>query len=354
MNDYKIDHLDPLAQGVFKQDDQIYFIPKTLPGESGKFRILKRSKGVNFCEAVTRDSDSPDRIDPACAHFENCPSCHFLHTSYDRELDFKTKNFERLFQRTPDRVIKSPQRLHYRNRVQLHYDSQLNLIGFVQARKKKIIPIPQCQILEPSLQKSFEDLLQNWSETIRKKNLASKGHVELYLKHDEVLTHWNKAYAEGGFTQVNEAANNLLKQEVIQQAGSLSGGLLELFSGAGNLSQSMQYDYRSCLDIETPQGDDFFSIDLFQPQSLEEFLQQNNQQFDSLMLDPPRAGFKDLAVWIEHYQPKKIIYISCNPHTLKRDLATLPEHYQVESCALVDLFPATFHYEAVFYLQRSR
>ena len=47
-----IDHIDPLGQGVFKQDGEIFFIPKTLPNEEGDFEVLKSSKGVNFGKLV--------------------------------------------------------------------------------------------------------------------------------------------------------------------------------------------------------------------------------------------------------------------------------------------------------------
>ena len=52
MSKFLIDHIDPLGQGVFKQNDQIYFIPKTLPGETGQFEVLKSKKGVRTSKLI--------------------------------------------------------------------------------------------------------------------------------------------------------------------------------------------------------------------------------------------------------------------------------------------------------------
>ena len=87
-NQFKIDHMDPLGQGVYKSDDQVFFIPKTLPGEEGEFRINKKRKGVHFCSLAKLTSTSDQRITPVCPHFEECNGCHYLHTNYPEELKF--------------------------------------------------------------------------------------------------------------------------------------------------------------------------------------------------------------------------------------------------------------------------
>ena len=91
MNKFLIDHIDPLGQGVFKQDDQVFFIPKTLPGETGDFVIDKKSKGVHFGTCTQITNKSPERITPDCPHFDQCNGCHFLHTHYQNELKSQYK-----------------------------------------------------------------------------------------------------------------------------------------------------------------------------------------------------------------------------------------------------------------------
>ena len=96
MNKFLIDHIDPLGQGVFKEDGQVYFIPKTLPGESGEFKINKSSKGVNFATCTKLETKSPDRTISECEFFDECNGCHYLHTSYEKEIEFKILSYQKI------------------------------------------------------------------------------------------------------------------------------------------------------------------------------------------------------------------------------------------------------------------
>ena len=106
MMKFIIDHIDPFGQGVFKSGKDIYFIPKTLPGEKGSFKVLKKSKGVHFCELISVENPSELRVKPECTHFSKCNGCHYLHTNYQSELNFKKGSFEKLLKQltipTPD------------------------------------------------------------------------------------------------------------------------------------------------------------------------------------------------------------------------------------------------------------
>ena len=89
---FKIDHLDPLGQGVSKEN-KITFIEKTLPGEIGSAEVYRKAKGVIFGRLTNPDKlevESPDRIKPECPHFHECRGCQYLHTDYNNEIVFKT------------------------------------------------------------------------------------------------------------------------------------------------------------------------------------------------------------------------------------------------------------------------
>ncbi|WP_306303989.1 23S rRNA (uracil(1939)-C(5))-methyltransferase RlmD [Desulfosarcina cetonica] len=74
---------------------------------------------------------------------------------------------------------------------------------------------------------------------------------------------------------------------------------------------------------------------------------------DLLVIDPPRAGMhKDVVNQVIAMAPPKIVYVSCNPATLARDVLALKEHYQVAEVQPVDMFPHTFHVESVARLIR--
>ena len=93
----------------------------------------------------------------------------------------------------------------------------------------------------------------------------------------------------------------------------------------------------------------------FTAQSAEDWVKQNSKKFDSIIIDPPRAGLAPSV--IEHLlflNPKKIVYVSCNPSTLARDLKimTQDKQYAVKKICPVDMFPQTYHIETVVLLEK--
>ncbi len=74
-----------------------------------------------------------------------------------------------------------------------------------------------------------------------------------------------------------------------------------------------------------------------------------------MIIDPPRAGMhKDVAKQVADMAPRRIVYVSCNPATLARDLLVLKEHYEIKEVQPVDMFPHTWHIESVARLEKKR
>jgi 23S rRNA (uracil1939-C5)-methyltransferase len=359
--EFIIDHIDPLGQGVFKQDDKIYFIPKTLPGESGTALILKKKKGVHFCEVETLIQKSPKRIENLCPHFNTCNGCHFLHTDYVSELEFKEMSYRRMLQSinyTGDiEVISSSKRLGYRNRIQLHYHRTAQVLGFKDGKTNKIIPVPECKIATDDITGKLQELYSNdaWQGEIEDPKI---GHVEIYDSPTGLNKTWNKKYASGGFTQVNNEMNEKMKSYLNAYLKDINPTkTLDLFGGGGNLSEDYK-DQRVVLDIYDQKfvrkkSSEFFSLDLHQEDSLSRFMDKyTDASFDTFIIDPPRAGFPHLKDWVEAKSPQNICYISCHPQTMMRDLRKIQELniYKVTNVVLLDLFPSTFHFEALITL----
>ncbi len=369
--EFLIDHIDPLGQGVFKKDDQIYFIPKTLPGETGSASVLRSTKGVNFARLEHLGSEAENRVTSDCPHFENCPGCHFLHCDYKSEVEYKTNSFNRMLSRlntditNPIQSITAPQRLGYRNRIQLHYNIKDKALGFIDGKKNRIIKIPNCKICNPLVQQELASLYlnDNWMKKA-KKYKKNKGHIEIYDSPSGLKTEWNKRYASGGFTQVNQDMNykmkDLLPPFLSEHASKHNTAtLLDLFGGDGNLSK-----FCDELDINRvivdyyqgnkPKGDNYYSLDLYDEDSLMEFMVLNStKDFYSMIIDPPRKGFPDLHKWVRKINPELIIYISCHPQTMVRDLKFLAEDYEIEHAYILDLFPSTFHFEGLSVLRKK-
>jgi 23S rRNA (uracil1939-C5)-methyltransferase len=354
-----IDHIDPLGQGVFKENDQIYFIPKTLPEEEGEFEVIQSRRGVNFGSLNALSKESPKRIVPECPHFNECPGCHFQHTDYETELELKKSSFERMLRSIefdcPIETVKSSSRFGYRNRIQLHYDLKRKEIGFFDAKKKRIIKISNCIIAVKEVKQALDILLKDdlWIKQA-KKTKKFKGHVEIYLHQGVVKVNWNQKYAEGGFSQVNQDTNDIFRNGLKETIGDVAS-VLDLFAGDGNLSNLIEFNSRKCIDIYTDerQNKEFISLNLFEDNALKDFQKKSDvKKFDTFLIDPPRSGFKHIKSWCDQYEPNKIVYVSCGPQTMIRDLKNLEGSYKITKIQMIDFFASTFHFEACVTLEK--
>lgn len=356
---FEIEHIDPLGQGVSKKDGKVTFIAGTLPGETGTATVFKRAKGVQFAQLKELEKVAENRVDPPCPHFEQCPGCQFLHTDYESELDYKKAALLRHLgglgiEADEVTVISAPRRLSYRNRVQLHYRHKY--IGMLDTIKNEVLEIPQCRIMREELQPAFDELQEGeWTE-----EHAGHGHCELYFRSGEVSIEWDQAYAHGGFSQVYDEMNLELQGRVQAQLEDLGiTSLLDLFSGTGNLSDAYAANggHRVLIDSfsdATVQDmpENFHQMDLYDEQTLPNFKRLvETSKLDCLLIDPPRKGFPDLDRWVKKIKPSFVIYVSCNPASLAWDLKNLSKRFRVKEVQLLDLFPATSHFETMVVLE---
>lgn len=358
---FKIDHMDSLGQGVSKESDKITFISKTLPGETGEATIVSEKKGVRFATLDNISTKAPTRIEPQCSHFNQCPSCHFLHTSYEQELHYKSVNLERLFKKmTHPPLIITPaiRRVQYRNRLQLHYDLKTRQLGMLDVKNQQIAPIPNCLIANPQVSEEIKRLYhqESWIARVGQ-HQPNQGHLEIYDLNNEIKVSVNRPYAEGGFTQVFDEMNQAMKEKLTRWSKQFPAeDLLDLFAGNGNLSKNMNHSKRLCVDVyQEKSTDPFLSQDLYAPEAMQKVkakVAAMKLHPSLLVIDPPRSGLKNFEAWLGEFSPKRVAYVSCDPHTLVRDMMPV-KNYRVTELHLVDFFPSTFHFETVAFLERT-
>lgn len=358
---FTIDHLDPMGQGVAKKEGEVYFIAKTLPQEKGEGLVVKSSKGVNFVTLQKLTSRSSLRKEPECPHYQECAGCHYLHTDYSEEKTFKRQSYRNIFKKLMRNEceldeIWSDTRLGYRNRIQLHYDLKMKKLGFLKAKSRQILEVPYCKLPDQKIQEKMQKLYHDQAWLKEASSQKTSGHFEIYQKENGVEVNWNAPYAFGGFSQVNQAVNQKMKDYLKELLFSYEfKSLCDLFGGSGNLSENlMQKDSsRVVVDVYQKQmHENFFSLDLFDENALYVFKKKYPQNFDLLLVDPPRSGFKTLYQWADSLKPKYLVYISCHPQTQARDLMAL-SGYKIKKFCLIDLFPATFHFESLIFLERN-
>jgi 23S rRNA (uracil1939-C5)-methyltransferase len=170
------------------------------------------------------------------------------------------------------------------------------------------------------------------------------------------------------FTQSNAAVNEALIQTVIEWAG-LKGTetVLDLYSGAGNFSLPLAKSSKRVISVEVSKKavelakksaglNGVHNID-FHNVSCGEYLNNADSvagSVDIVVLDPPREGAKEAVAGIAHLSPKKVIYVSCDPATLARDIKSLEDAgYRLERLKPFDMFPQTYHIESLSLLVRA-
>jgi 23S rRNA (uracil1939-C5)-methyltransferase len=168
------------------------------------------------------------------------------------------------------------------------------------------------------------------------------------------------------FFQVNLEQNRSLVQTVLDFA-NLTGGerVLDLYAGVGNFTLPLAMEAREVLGIEeNPKAVEDGRLNVLQNQiercqfmggKVEEALREfKGSPWDIIVLDPPRAGCRTLIPLVAEWKPRRIIYVSCDPATLARDLHLfLEKGYALQDLRLIDLFPQTYHMEVVGLLMQA-
>ncbi|OUR96168.1 hypothetical protein A9Q84_07345 [Halobacteriovorax marinus] len=365
--EFKIDHIDPLGQGISKNADQVAFIEKTLPGESGNAKAFKtKKKGRLIFSRLTSTDDltevSPLRIEATCPHFANCSGCHYLHTSYENEIELKSEIATRLFSyvsqmETAPKIVAAPERFYYRNRIQLHYNKVQGKLGFIDSLNGTIEEIPSCKVINSKLSLKLAELYKDNHWLLLVKDSPESGHIEIYERDGVVEVHTNQRYAFGGFTQVNEVMNQKMITHLHSEVRKyIKPGttLLDLFGGAGNLSKDLSEYPTLVIDGFSPEKmnlathQEFEEINLYGKGAIDEISQKvsPNQEL-AIILDPPRSGLKNIQELVEKLKPKYIFMINCEVSSAIRDIKSLKLDFKIKDVTILDLFPGTRHFETV-------
>ena len=151
----------------------------------------------------------------------------------------------------------------------------------------------------------------------------------------------------------------LLEEVIAQRSGSIAW---DLYAGVGLFAQALAQRFEQIIAVESSPASTADLAHNLQGTGHKRIMQDTlrflqsppSARPDLVVLDPPRAGLgAEVCQRIAHIQPKQIVYVSCDPSTLARDLHTLqPSGYRPVALTLIDLFPQTFHLETVATLER--
>ncbi|HOJ13478.1 MAG TPA: class I SAM-dependent RNA methyltransferase [Deltaproteobacteria bacterium] len=172
------------------------------------------------------------------------------------------------------------------------------------------------------------------------------------------------AFGIGGFVQANPPVNTLLVEDVVAKVSG-SREVLDLFSGSGNFAVPLGPHASSVVAVEHDETlvragraasseNKCSNVTFVRGDALRTLtrLKREGRRFDAVILDPPRKGARDIAEVLDPGVAPLVIYVSCNPSTLARDVSLLTRRgFRLESTRLYDMFPHTHHIESLTVLK---
>lgn len=382
----KIDKLSHDLRGITKIDNKITFIPKTLPEEVVNIRITKQKKKFNEGCLTTIIEESKDRVKYICPYYDICGGCDTGHILYSKSIMYKKDMVVDIFKRYCDMdvdmdiVYDDDNIYNYRNKITLRVnDGKLALVG------ESLVNIDYCYLVNDNINKVIgvlngicldgidEVIIRGTDEImaiikgnidndkliqILKDNVSSIfiNGVKVFGNDYVMINVGNYRYAvyPDSFFQVNTKMISRLYDKVLEFAGK-GDKLLDLYCGAGTIGIYLANNFNSVKGIEQNESaikganlnkgiNDIKNISFV----CEKASDINEIVEDVVVVDPPRSGLDSTTIKrILDSRIERLIYVSCNPITLARDINILKDKYNLVSMSLFDMFPNTSHAECV-------
>jgi 23S rRNA (uracil1939-C5)-methyltransferase len=361
-------------------DDEVLFVDYGIPGETAIVELDRQRAGVSFGKVAEVVTASSDRVEPACPYFGTCGGCHWQHISYERQLALKRHIVHEQLRRIGgfldppvSPTIGAREAWGYRNHVRFTAKPR-GEIGFVQRGSHRFLRIDKCLIADPRVNEALPKLqgrcggLHQVAFRLGVYTGESLVHPDLSgiepsissgqpYYHEEILGHRFRVSAASFFQTNTPQAERLVS--FVRERLDLHGTetLVDTYAGVGTFAVVLAPLVRQVLAIEESAAavDDAMVNIAESPNvqyyrgKVEEILSSINAKPDALILDPPRQGAhpEALAAVIK-LAPSRIVYVSCDPSTLARDLRVLSDGgYDAVDITPIDMFPQTYHIECI-------
>jgi tRNA/tmRNA/rRNA uracil-C5-methylase (TrmA/RlmC/RlmD family) len=351
------------GEGVGRTDDFVVFVPFVALGETVVVEITEVKKKFARAKLVRVDEASPDRVAPECRYFAQCGGCQYQHLAYPAQLRIKQKQIADLFERVGKisagvvaPVLPCPAPYGYRNRIMIR--SQWNgparklMIGFIRTDNHFVEDIEECKIAEPALNEQIKSV---------RANPPPKGGLKVVLRvQPEGWEVPRDSFFQNNFFLLPKLVETV--RDFLQAGGARH--LIDLYCGVGFFGieaakvvdsfVGVEYDKlaiaaarQNALARQITNGE---FICAKAETALPELLQKFPAAETAVLLDPPRKGcWPDLLNLLRQTRPAQVLYVSCHPATMARDLNILCGDgvFELVRVQPLDMFPQTQHVECV-------
>lgn len=363
-----IDSLGNNGEGVGRHEGQVVFVPFTVPGERVRIKPTTRKKSFIRGQVLEIVKKSPDRQTPPCAYFGQCGGCDWQHLPYAMQLDAKVQHLSETLSRIGkidnpviNPIVPSDTDFHYRNRIQGEIKG--NQFHYRKRGSNELVAVENCAIAETAINTHLEQACTQGS-------VIPSGRVEIAVNNDTVtvLPVNDDSSTDAGFRQVNTSVSEHLSTLLASIARQhIDKRCIDLYCGRGNWSIDLarRYPDSNIIGVDSSEDNIRIARDLalgaglanlrFQHGRVEKLLQSLPLSGSFCIVDPPRAGLDEAicSAFCEN-PPQVIVYISCHPASLARDLAMLTDkQFVLQSITPLDMFPQTAHLETLSILSQS-
>jgi 23S rRNA (uracil1939-C5)-methyltransferase len=359
-------------------DGRVVFVAYAAPGE--RVEAVVDRVHADYVEAMTQRvlEPSPERVEPPCPVFGECGGCQLQHLAYPAQLAAKEgivrEQLARIGHLDPAVVrpiVGAAEPWRYRNHLRFSTGKKYGDVGFISRRGHGLLKVAHCPIADPWVNELLP-ALQGKGRGLHQVQVRHSAETGSYLINPAMpgleIETGQKHYSEelGGhrfrvsasaFFQVNHAqAEHMarLAGDALPARGEL---LVDAFAGVGTFAVLFAGRFGRVIAIEESDSaakdarvntEATPNVEL-RVGKVEEVLPALEAPPDAVLLDPPRPGCAPAVIAsLAEFGPPVVVYVSCNPSTLARDLRLLVDAgYRVERVTPLDMFPQTGHVECV-------
>jgi tRNA/tmRNA/rRNA uracil-C5-methylase (TrmA/RlmC/RlmD family) len=341
------------GKGVARANGKAVFVPYVIDGETVSAGITREQKKFLGAELESIVTASPHRVEPRCPYFGRCGGCVYQHIDYEHQLALKWRQVKETLRRIgglnepPMRpLIPSPVEYEYRNRITVHVRD--GVAGFFRRESNKLLDIERCPIALNEVNAQLAEL---------RRSRPRDGHYTL-----------RASAAPRVFTQANDAVAAAMLDLVDRLLGPATGTLIDAYCGAGFFSKRLRGRFEKVIGIDWDQhaiaaarenaneNETYVAADVEAELGarLRSIVTPSHEGNSAVVVDPPATGLSKMILeTLIEQQPTQLIYVSCNPATLARDLARLKNSFSIDSITPLDMFPQTAEIECVAHLEMT-
>ncbi|MFW6125770.1 MAG: Maf family nucleotide pyrophosphatase [Chloroflexota bacterium] len=376
----KLEGLGRLGGAIATHNGTKVYVFGGIPGEEVLAEVVNHQRNRMAARVLHVSVPSPHRVAVPCPYFGQCTGCQWQHIHYDHQLAIKRSMVEQAFTRPggiPDApvaaVVPAPGTLGYRNHARFTVGPQ-GALGFVNRETRSFVRIETCLLMHPWINEALAQLQGRCAETtqlsirygvntgqwlIQPSLKAADIPLQSGQKHYEEVLHGHRfRISAASFFQVNSVQAAHMADLALQRL-SLTGEqtVVDAYAGVATFAVLIAPHARQVIAIEESASaikdaavnvEGLENVQLVQAKT-EDVLQRLPQPVDALVLDPPRQGCHPAVLKaILSSPPKRIVYVSCDPQALARDVGILTHGpYHLDQVLPIDLFPQTHHIECL-------